>query len=461
MKYKMIIRNLIYILQAELYESEKFLRFAYSHFTWWKLEKRAKLVWTKKAGLIYALTTLELFTVFLFSVWLFGAWGFLSLIVMLPLVPMFIIGALWGVGPIDRFLKERLFQKARKVFAESRGSLIVIGITGSYGKTSEREILFSILKEKFRVLKLSENINTDLGIADFILRNHEIFSQNDVFIVEMGAHRTCEIKKICDLVEPDYAILTGINESHLERFGSLDNIISAKFELPLATKKTVVLNFDDENILKNYERFNFNEVVGVSRNEAKNIKKRENFGGLEFELDGEIFQTKLLALHNISLILSASRVAQKLGMTMSEISRRVEKIDHISHRLEPIYNEMTKVWVIDDSYNGNFNGIISGLEVLKRHLGRKIVLTPGLVELGEKTKEIHEKIGRLYAKEKLDLILLIKSPASKHIIAGLKAENFSNYKLYDTTQEAHADLPNLIKEGDVIIFQNDLPDNYF
>jgi UDP-N-acetylmuramoyl-tripeptide--D-alanyl-D-alanine ligase len=310
------------------------------------------------------------------------------------------------------------------------------------------------------VIKLSENINTDIGIADFILKNSKMFLENEIFIVEMGAYKKGEIKKLCDLVEPDYAILTGINESHLERFGSLENIISAKFELPQEAKKTVVLNFDDENILKNYARFKLKEFIGTSKSEAKNVRILDNYSGLEFELEGAMFRTKLLAQHNIALILLASRVAQKLGMTTIEISHGVGKIEYVPHRLEPIYNEMTKVWVIDDSYNGNFDGIASGLEVLKRAAGRRIVLTPGLVELGEKSVEVHEKIGQLYAQSGIDLILLIKSPNSGYITKGLEEKGFKNYRVYSSSQEAHADLSNVVKSGDTIIFQNDLPDNY-
>jgi len=457
----MIIRNLIYILQAELYDARKFLRFAYSHFQWWQLEKRAKLVWTKKALLVYALTVGMLLTILAIFLVFFGTLGMLSVVVLVPFVPVFIVFALWIIEPVDRFLKDRLFRKAQKFLRDNRKNLIVIGITGSYGKTTTREILASILSEKFRVIKLSENINTDAGVTDFILKNQKKFLESEIFIVEMGAHKKGEIKKLCDLVAPDYAILTGINESHLERFGSLENIISAKFELPLATEKTVVLNFDDENILKNYARFKLRYFQGVSKNEAKNIKSLDNFSGLEFEFEGETFRTKLLAEHNISLILMALRVAQKLGMAMREISRGVGKIEHVPHRLEPIYNELTKVWVIDDSYNGNYAGIVSGLEVLKRAPGRKIVLTPGLVELGDKSAEIHEKIGRLYAKSGIDLVLLIKSPNSGYITKGLEEKGFENYRVYGSSQEAHADLSNVVKSGDTIIFQNDLPDNYF
>jgi UDP-N-acetylmuramoyl-tripeptide--D-alanyl-D-alanine ligase len=457
----MFIKDLIYILQAELYNGRKFLDFSYSHFQWWRLENRSRLVWTKKAKLIYILTVTILLSSQLLFLALFNFRGFLILPILILATPLFIVLSLWVISPVDSFLKSRVIEKAKKVLRENGKNLTVIGITGSYGKTSTRDILFTILGEKFRVAKLGDNINTDLGIAEFIIKNPKLFSEKDIFIVEMGAYKKGEIKKICELVFPDYAILTGINEAHLERFGGLENTISAKFELPESAKIMSILNLDDENVRDNQGNFKIKEVIGVSKEEVGNVKLLDNFQGLEFSIDGVMFHTKLLAEHNISLILLASKVAEKLGMTLEEISRGVSKIEYVSHRLEPMYNEMTNVWVIDDSYNGNFNGIVSGVEVLGRARGRKIVLTPGLVELGEKMKEVHEKIGRIYAEKGVDLVLLIKSQASGYIISGLESKGFKRYKVYDSTQEAHADLSNVVKSGDTIIFQNDLPDNYF
>lgn len=116
--------------------------------------------------------------------------------------------------------------------------------------------------------------------------------------------------------------------------------------------------------------------------------------------------------------------------------------------------------VIDDSYNGNFDGIKSGVQLLGRAVGRKVVLTPGLVELGSKTESIHRQIGKLYSQH-VDLVLIIRSVMTDHIIQGLKENNFTNYKIYETTQEAHADLGNILQKSDTILFQNDLTDNYF
>ncbi|MFA4817488.1 MAG: UDP-N-acetylmuramoyl-tripeptide--D-alanyl-D-alanine ligase [Parcubacteria group bacterium] len=354
--------------------------------------------------------------------------------------------------------KQLKINTARKIIAGSKAC--VIGITGSYGKTSAKEILSSILEQKFSVIKTPENVNTDIGIAKFILKNKAVFNNKSIFIVEMGAYQRGEIIKICKMVQPSYSFLTGINEAHLERFGSLENIIYGKFELPQNTKEISFLNFDDDNVKNNYGKFKINKIVGISKDEAKNIGLKDDFKGLQFEWREAKFETVLLGEHNITLILLCANLASHFSMSLTEISEGVKKIKPIAHRLELIYNLNTDVVVIDDSYNGNFDGFVSGINLLKRARGRKVVLTPGLVELGSKAQDIHEKIGELYAKN-VDLVFLIKNKLTDNIIEGLKKNNFSNYKVYENTQKAHDDLKNILKPGDTIIFQNDLTDNYF
>jgi len=457
----MLLRNLIYILQLNLYDIKSFLKFAYSHPAWWKLEKRARLVWTKKTKLVYAVTIFFLLAILGYAYSHFGLLGLSIIFFEIILLPILIIFAAFSIYPIDRYLKRRLVKCAKSILRQYAKGVMVIGITGSYGKTSTKEILASILEEKFRVAKLSENINTDLGIADFIVKNPDLLRDKEVSIVEMGAYQKGEIKNICDLVAPDYSILTGINEAHLERFSNLENTIQAKFELASTTKKLAVLNLDDENVKNNFPKFKLKNSVGVTKSSVQEIKILDNFEGLEFKIEGKIFRTKLLAEHNLSLILLCLEIAKELGMSLEEMAAGVEKIPYIPHRLEPIYNEKTDVWVIDDSYNGNFNGIVSGLAVLNRAHGRRIVLTPGLVELGKKTEKVHNKIGQLYADQKLDLVLLIKNKATEYIVSGLEEKGFRNYRVFDSTDQAHAALAEIIRSGDTIIFQNDLPDNYF
>jgi UDP-N-acetylmuramoyl-tripeptide--D-alanyl-D-alanine ligase len=454
----MILKNLIYILQSENYDFKRFLRFAYSRFDWWRLEKRKKIVWTAKARLINIISVIIFSFFAAYSLVKYGWLGGVLIILLMVLFLPFLVGlSLIIIKPLDIILKIKRIKKAKNLLKSKKP--VVIGIAGSYGKTSAKEILNSVLSGKFKVLKTPENVNTDIGIANFIIKEKEKLGESDIFIAEMGAYRVGDIAKICEMVKPDYSILTGINESHLERFGSLENIIKGKFELPERTKKISFVNFDDENIKSNLEKFKIGNCVKISAEAASDIAIKENFGGLEFSYKSEKFFTKLLAKHNIVLIILAAELAGKLGMSLEEIKNGVEKIKPLTNRLNPIYNNQSNIWVIDDSYNANLNGILSGLEVLERAQGRKVVLTPGLVELGDRSEEIHKKIGKAYA-EKANLVLLIKNSVAPYIIEGMEENNFHEFKVYNNTGEAHNDLKNILKSGDTIIFQNDWPDNY-
>ncbi|NCN21999.1 UDP-N-acetylmuramoyl-tripeptide--D-alanyl-D-alanine ligase [Candidatus Falkowbacteria bacterium] len=455
----MIIRNLIYILQGESYNLRRFLFFVYNNYYWWKLEQRQKIDWTIKVKLIYVsnLVFLCLLIIFLFSTLSF--WSLILWPIIYVFLPIIISILYLIISPLDYLLKSLLISKARKAL-KRHSKLRVIGITGSYGKTSVKEILFTILSSKFKAIETPDNINTDLGIAKFIIDNEVGLAQADFFIVEMGAYQRDDIAKICDLVIPDYSILTGINESHLERFGNLENTIFAKFELAEHTNKLSVLNFNDENIRNNYHRFKINEVIGLNNTVASNIELLPNFSGLSFVFNGQNFTTKLLAKHNIDLIILALTLAQRLGVDNDEAVRAVSELDYVKHRLQPIFNNFSQVLVIDDSYNGNFQGFISGLEVLSRANGRKLIITPGLVELANKTEIRHREIANLYIKYKIDLVLLIKNSSTKFIIDEFQKKAFNNYRVYINSQEAHNNLKDILKAGDTIIFQNDWPDNY-
>ncbi|OGI20005.1 MAG: hypothetical protein A3J06_03935 [Candidatus Moranbacteria bacterium RIFCSPLOWO2_02_FULL_48_19] len=455
----MILRNLIYILQSENYDFWRFLSFCYSHLAWWRLEQRQKIVWTMKARALQAIS-MVFFAGAAGAAFSFFGWvgGSVVLALCIMTIPFFIGAALLLLLPFGRYLKWKKVSRAREILRAS--GVRVIGITGSYGKTTTKEILTVILGKQFSVIKTPDNVNTDIGIADFIIDHSEEFTKGKIFIVEMGAHKKGEIKEICRMVLPQYSILTGINEAHLERFGSLKDTIDAKFELPLHTRTVTFLNFDDENIRNNFERFSLSKHIGISQADAKNIVVKENFAGLQFEWRGTSFETKLLATHNITLILLCTALARELVVPIPEIALAVKSIQPIAHRLEPIYNAATDIMVIDDSYNGNVAGIKSGIELLKQAKGRKVVLTPGLVELGKESVRIHRQIGEWYSKS-VDLVLLIKSPMTPFIEKELRAHAHTLYTVYNTTEEAHKDLSHVLRKGDTIIFQNDLTDNYF
>lgn len=451
----MPINNLFYILQLENYDIIRFIKFSYQKLNWLKTPRRKKLVFTNKIKLLYTLSILILgyllfLTIFFQLTWLIKI---IILIALYLLLPIIIVLTDIAVMPLEIFLKNNRIKLAKQKINKSPAT--VIGITGSYGKTSSKEILFAIFNKNFKTIKTPDSINTDIGISDFLIK--EDISQTDILIIEMGAHKIGEIAKICDIVKPVYSITCGINESHLERFGSLKNIIRTKFELAERTAKIAWLNIEDQNIEKNYQLFKIKDARKISKQKIA-YEVLDNFKGLKFNYKNIDFSTKLLAEHSITQLMMAIDLAEEMGMSLSDIKNRVQGIETVEHRLQPIYSHQTGIMVIDDSYNGNFDGFKSGIDVLNRAQGRKIVLTPGIIELGAMSSSIHSEIANIYIKN-IDLALLINNTATAYIVKIFLEQGFKNYKCYDSASEAHKDLPNILLKNDTIIFQNDWPDN--
>ena len=461
----MIIQNLLYIYQLEHYDKKRFLAFAYKNINWLNVRKRTTLDWTHRIGLIFsvclAIIMLPVMIVFL----IYGLQStVLLLLCCLVLLPVLLVFADVLIAPLVIIKKNNTLLLAKKVIQEGkRRNLVTVGITGSFGKTSLKHILLSVLQEKYKTFSFPGNINTDIGIANYILKHKEEVMQAEVLIAEMGAYKKGDIKKLCAVVKPEYSLTTALGECHLERFGSFMNIVSTKFELANATKKKAFLNIDDTHI-KRYAPTMINQsinVAKVSSNESvSDIKSLDNFEGVAFIYQGETFSTKLVATYVVNLATLAFALAQEIGMSIKEIKRGFEQVKYMKHRLEIIRNKTENRVVIDDSYNGNYEGFLAGLAVLERAKGRKVVLTPGIVELGTKrSKEVHTDLAKKYAT-KVDLLLLVKNKNTEYIVRALRKIGYNAFKVYDITQEAHDDLANILENGDTILFQNDITDNY-
>lgn len=476
------LKNLLYIFQQEEYEIQNFLLWIAKHKDWQNLEKKKKLVWTLKAKLIFALSlalfagALAVTVVFLvldstkFTQYAGVTISFVLFLSFWLKPYYYLIASAVLLKPLDLMTKQMLISKAKQKL-QNYPNLKIVGITGSYGKTSVKEFLHTLLKAKYKVLMTPENINTPLGISALIQR--EDLSKYDVFIVEMGAYQKGDIKQICDLVEPEYGILTGINESHLERFGSLENTIKTKFELTesLPKKGKAFLNVDDLNVKDNKRKFGNCEQKIYSKKIAKEIHGSEK--GMEFKLElgkAELdFAVKVLGEHNITNLVGAILAAQELGVTVKEIQAATKKIQAVKHRLQPIFNP-NGVIVVDDSYNGNPAGVKAAIDVLKLFKNhRKILITPGLVELGDAKEEVHVKIGEQLAQV-CDLVILMENSNLPFLIEGLKKGGWNveggsyhkeeRLKVFEDSESAHQALPEILKKGDVILFQNDWTDNY-
>ncbi len=471
-----MIRYHFSLLQLENYRLERFWRALGSRYLPPK-SLRQELVWTVKMRAVAALAWIVVLVACLYA---FGnggsAWAFGTLILSIAAFPLPMSLAVIMLSPIDALAKRRRIMRAKAKLALYPG-LKVVGITGSYGKTSMKETVAALLAEKYDVLATPDSVNTPLGVAKLIV--DRLTEHTDILIVEMGAYRKGDIRDLCAFRAPDIAILTGINEAHLERFGSIENTIAAKFEIIDCAKEgaLAVMNADDDAVIRAYgSHIHKKKAVLYSSSpssEKADCKPREgthwSADGLEasFAIRGEgdgAYEARvpLLGSYAPGMVAAAIAVAERLGLSHDDIMRGLARLRPVPHRLEP-FMASGNVLVIDDSYNGNTHGAREAMRVLARFADRrKIYCTPGLVETGDMVKIIHQALGAQLAKA-ADLVILIRNSATRHMREGLLAAGFEkgNIREFGTAQEAHAALPGILKEGDVILFQNDWPDNYF
>ena len=428
---------------------------------------KVKLKFTARVRRMYY--TLALLCIIIFGCSFAFANPFIMLCVasaMLSLTPFVVMLVNLINAPFEHSAKRYYINDAKKIL-KNHGKMTVIGLTGSYGKTSTKYILSRILSEKFNVTITPGNFNTTMGVVRTV-REH-LTPDTQVFIVEMGAKKTGDIKEICDIVHADYGIITSIGPQHLNTFGSLQNIVKTKFELADDVCKnggTVYLNCDNEYICGAKDAYRHKGYGVDNRGEyiyAENIRGGKN--GLQFDIvcaERRIaVTTKLLGRHNVLNILAATAIAIDLGLTDTDIKYAIEMLSPVEHRLQlkPLFNGAV---LIDDAYNANPDGSLEAMRVIGSFAPMKrIVVTPGLVELGEREYECNKALGRA-AAENADEIYFVGEERSKPLIDGAYETDFDKSKIHvvKTFNDALNELKAKCDKNTAVIFENDLPDNY-
>lgn len=414
-------------------------------------------------------------------------WQFGIIVVTMPVV---VVLAAFIAYPIETLISDHYISSARwKIIRPKYSHLIRIGITGSYGKTSTKFILKTILSEKYNVLATPESYNTTMGNVKIIRK--ELKPEHQVFISEMGARYPGDIRKICDFVYPQIGIITSIGSQHLESFKTIENVVKTKSELLKALpvkggtgNLAQMYSWPSKNAFKKDSAI-FLPVDGAFCSELyKNEKQREKFSysvsdkgasvyaknikmsaeGCEFTAVTSIGEikcvSKLLGELNVQNILGAIAIAIYLGLSKEQIARGVSKIEPIPHRLQILPSDNGTI-VIDDAFNSNPVGSKMALDVLKEFKGRKIVITPGMVELGAKEEFYNNEFGKHMAKC-ADVAILVGTKRSKPIEKGLLDAGFDTMNIYvvPDLNAATKKLAEITSVGDVVLFENDLPDNY-
>lgn len=383
-----------------------------------------------------------------------------------PLLPLWTALAGLLAWPIEKLISEMYFRDAQRKLKE-RPDLIKIGITGSYGKTSVKFILGTLLKEKYQVLVTPASFNTPMGVTKVI--REKLRPAHQVFVAEMGARHVGDIKEMCRLVHPTLGVLTSVGPQHLDTFRTLDRIKHTKYELMDAIPADGCCFFpDDGGICR--------ELYDQTQKPRRRVSPTDPTADVWAEdiavsPEGSTFllhagdkqircQTKLLGAHNIQNILLAASVCLELKLTLGQIARGISKLEPVEHRLQLITNPGAYT-IIDDAFNSNPRGAEAALNVLKDFPGRRIIVTPGMVELGAEEAEFNRKLGRFMA-DKTDIAILVGKKHTKPIAEGLTEAGFPAGKLYQVSSlnEATALLAKLGLPGDTVLFENDLPDNY-
>lgn len=396
--------------------------------------------------------------------------GTLFLLTLLfPLfLPLWVALAGLLAWPLEKLISELYFRDAQRILREHE-SLIRIGITGSWGKTSVKFILGTLLNEKYNTLITPASFNTPMGVTRIIREKLE--PGHRVFVAEMGARHVGDIKEMCRLVHPSIGLLTSVGPQHLDTFRTVERVAKTKYELIDAIPADGSCFFADDG------------EDGIVRGLYRKTEKDKSLSGLDRDTDdvwaeeirvgaeGSSFllctrseripcETVLLGELNIRNILLCAAVCLKLGMTGKEIARGVRKLQPVEHRLQ-LTVKPGGIHVIDDAFNSNIRGAVQAFRVLKEFPGKRIVVTPGMVELGDQEEAMNREFGKAMA-DCCDLAILVGRKRSEEIRKGLTEGGFrdENIRTVADLNEAAELLRTEAAAGDTVLFENDLPDNY-
>jgi len=404
--------------------------------------------------------------------WVAALVGTATVLLSIVGAPELLFAADTAVRPIQNLDNRRFVQRARRRLDEI--SPLVVGITGSFGKTTTKACVAAVTELRGHAYATPASYNTYLGVVRAI--NEGLTAKHRTFIAEMGAYRRGDVAELCELVRPRIGVLTAIGPAHLERFGSLDEIERAKGELAegVPADGVFITTADDERCLRAAGRTEARVVLFSATGSpdaqltAHDIEMAE--GTTRFTLrrgtgegaEDAVVRSRLLGRHNVANLLAAAAVGISMDLGTDAIARALARVTPPAHRLAPILNRQAGIVVIDDAYNSNPVGAAAALEVLASHEAeRRLLVTPGMVELGDREAEENERFGT-QAAAVCDLVVLVGDERSRPIRAGLAAASFPEERIHvvANSSEAEALLGKTTRRGDVVLFENDLPDLY-
>ena len=397
---------------------------------------------------------------------------------------LFLLAPLWLVAgnalmqPVEAFLRRRYLKQARNTLEVIRPK--IIGITGSYGKTTTKSFLQEILSLHFVTYATPKSYNTLMGISLAINRDLADDYRTEYFICEMGAYVEGEIARICQLTPPDIAIVTEIGPQHLERFGSLENVKKAKYEIitNLPADGVAVFNWDNhyirDMIAEGYPatRLTVSRELSIDQAREQGLtwvasEIDESLKGLSFYVtcipsgERQLITTRVVGEHNVTNLLLCIAVAYHEGISLRDIAMRIRNLKPAESRLA-VQTSAAGITIINDAYSANPKGVISALKVLGMHeSGKRLLITPGMIELGDLQDSENHKLGMLAAEYATDIILVGQYQTTP-ILEAIQSTDFdpTRVRVVATLKESVSWYQQNLRAGDTVLFLNDLPDTY-
>jgi UDP-N-acetylmuramoyl-tripeptide--D-alanyl-D-alanine ligase len=451
-----------YMLQRVDYSNVKLLQWMSRDVGLRRVQRRGSLDFTSRAVAILLASYTGLLLPIPVSIYLsiqhtVGALAWLLLLTA-PLTSLIMCLAVNGlahaiVTPIN-FIKVKMAKKTLDQIPAKR-----IALLGSYGKTTIKELLDTVFSGELKVAATPKNQNVLISHAKWA---NGLSGDEKLLLVEYGEYRPGDIGRLAEFSQPDIAIITGLSPAHMDTYGSLSAIAQDFASITKYTTTPPIVNGDAGDMLELITDAIKYDQAGVGDWKISDIKS--SIRGMSFTMycgSKELnITTKLIGEHLVGPLAAVAMIAERFGLAHNVIERNIAKTKPFPHRMQP--SLINGAWVIDDTYNGNIEGMRAGLKLLSDLTAqRKTYVTPGLVEQGDQTKNIHTELGKLIAEAKPDRVVLMKNSVSSYIQAALEQSGYKgSLDIINNPLEYYTNLEYYVSQGDLVLMQNDWPDGY-
>lgn len=464
--------TLTYMLQNTEYRVLPYLRWYWRTQDFSRVMKRRQLVptqaarmllWTLRIGMVLQIVTGLLLLYLWYRYGFLGSWAFgAAIVISYPLVwaHTIVVPLLLGRWLIAMPRDTRRIVRAERIFREHKGTKIAVA--GSYGKTSMKELLVTVLGEGKKVAATPANKNVSSSHAVWA---SALAGDEDILVIEYGEGTPGDVARFARRTHPTHAVITGVAAAHLDHYRSTEAAGKDIFTIAdfISDKGQIYVNGESgaarpflQPVFNIYDRHG---VLGWEvRDEAVGIE------GLSFTLKKGRQKLKLtsslLGRHNIGPLSLAAALGKEFGLSNEQVVAGIGKTKPFEHRMQPY--QLSGAWIIDDTYNGNIEGIRAGAELLRElPAKRKVYVTPGLVDQGKETRRVHEEMGKLITASGADKVILMMNSVTGYIQKGLEVSGFKGeLQLEENPLQFYTNLSHFVAAGDLVLLQNDWPDNY-